>query len=446
MNFGFAPNNSFPSFSQPMNAVPQQFPSSVPTQMQGGLPGSSAPTSITQPFQSVQSPPANTNETAIFRGMSALIREHILQPLHLHLKTRGADISVDEMAQVTMLAAASPSMPYMPTTGIANLPGSVSSGIPGIVPAAGKKSKTVEGLLAPTPTTCIYHFTRGAVNKDKYCPKAKIAGSQYCAEHAKKEVSTTAAPMQSFTSPSLLGQSNAFGSFGGMPTNQVGPLQMHQTTLPIQQSSTSMQPFQMGAPALLPGSQVQQQTPPNQGFQTFSIPTSTQQTQQTNTLLPSVPPTLPTPAAQQQKSVTISATPFTAPGGGQFALVEGPSRLVIRSGAQGQTICVGTLDATNNINTTLTPAQINEARSMNLTIVDTSSQSQQPAFSGNTQTTMFNIPTTTPAVLPTVENAAPIPQLPIPGTAAAPQASTLGQENPQIQTIPQLPIPTVATN
>lgn len=449
--------------------------------------------------------PTHTNETEIFRGLSAFIRTHVLQPLSAHFASRGLQLSVEELAKITLLAEASP-QPLMASTGIGGLTGVGGLSVATGGAAGAKKSRpAAEGLSNPQQNTCHHKFTRGN-NVDKFCPKVQNAGSNYCSAHAKDAAAapaTAANSLTSFASPSLFGNTQ----FNGFPqnslaTNQIGQLPTNQLTLPIQgQGQTSMMPFQnqqqnqfgQGQTSMMPFQNqqqgqplqftTQQQTQPFQQQLPNSLPIQqNQQTQQP--FQQQQPQLLPMGQLQQQaplqlqqpmqqyslptvtdttpKPVTVKITHVPTLGDGTFSQVDGPDRFIVRQiGNPAQTICVGFLDADNKLNVNMSPVQTASARAMNLTVVSDATTAQQAlAASQTVQGVQTQLPQTTqttqsvPAfggnTTTTMFNVPQIPQVSqIPQTSQIPQGSPVETIPVQIPQITQqtMPLPTVtATN
>lgn len=405
------PQQSFPSLQQgqqttqfPPLQPPQQFsqpPQQAPMQQQ--IPGMSS---------GFGAQPTQTNQSAIFNGLSDYIRTFVLQPLSEYFAKRGMNISVDELASVTMLAPASHAAPLAPTSGIATMS---SMGMGTLAPASAAKGAAKEKpvLLQPTETSCLHKFGRG-VNQGRFCGKTREMGSEHCKEHGKKATSTTTSALgqTSFAAPSMFGGGlgGGFGATSQMPAINnafsgtppvVGGQQFGQSFgqsfgAPQQGSSSNPNTFTLptASQPLFGNSNFgqQQQLPLSQPQQTQQLPLlQPQQPQQLPTSLASFtlpPPTTSAPAptpAPQTKTTQLNVTQI--PGKpGMMVVTDGPHRLVVRnSTVPNQIVCVGVQDAEGNIVTSLTSDQMREAQEKGLTIVDAAT----PAFGANTQTVMF---------------------------------------------------------
>ena len=367
--------------------------------------------------------PQTTNNTAIFNGLSDLIRTHVLTPLSAHLSTRGVSISVEEMAHVTMLAAAAPATPsLMPNTGIGGLFGK------SMLPGSEKATSTA-------PTGGCVHPNKTGLRKGLPCGKTLTQGSEYCSTHKKAHEATSATAaingmggmasfaalglMQTPPNPTMLG-----GGFPGFGNNGA-------TTIPTvaHMPSSHLGPMTLNQPPALP---VTSQ---------FGLQMATQ-------------PVKP-------QTINITAIP-SMPG---CSLIEGPHRLIVRAGsAQNEYICVGYLGQNNECVTNLSSEQIAYAKSLNLALVDTQKTAiptipgalTQPAFGMSNMTgTMFGQNAATNSTAPALPGFTPLsaPVLPSLGaptisSSAFPTLSAAPQNLPSIPTLsaPQMPqIPTLST-
>lgn len=136
------------------------------------------------------------NESAVFAGLSTLLRTNVITPICTYLQTRQQQgpVTVDELANVLKLPAASPAPSPSPATSFAPMP----SGFPGLgappaltgfdgmpMPLSAQKkksSKSASSQPAADHERCIYQITRG-VNKGNRCPGKVEAGLQYCTQH-----------------------------------------------------------------------------------------------------------------------------------------------------------------------------------------------------------------------------------------------------------------------
>jgi len=124
---------------------------------------------------------AVSNETAIFQGLSDLLRKYVIQPIVDHLATKGIQVSADELAESLKLPASQTStsvVPAMPS--VSSVPPSLS-GVQGLgMPVSSRRGGKKNSNAPVTPERrCIYIFTRGR-NKGRQCDAAAEPGGVFC--------------------------------------------------------------------------------------------------------------------------------------------------------------------------------------------------------------------------------------------------------------------------
>jgi hypothetical protein len=124
----------------------------------------------------------NTNLNAFTNSMPSYIFTYILGPVIDHLRSKGVDVTLNELAAVLSL----PPARVLPANISASYP--ASSSLPTSSPSTGdsaKVNKEKKGSKKPTldafvkDVTCQYKFTRGA-NPGKYCGNSVKSGDKYC--------------------------------------------------------------------------------------------------------------------------------------------------------------------------------------------------------------------------------------------------------------------------
>ncbi len=408
--------NGFAPTSQVGNGfAPQQSNGFVPQHQMGN--GFAAPSPAP-----VQQGPQINHQDAIYVALGGMIREQILKPISIYCGQRGAPISIDELMKVLQLPAETQMM--NPSTGIGNLPGMQ------VVP--GKKvTKPVNG------PTCEHEITRGN-NKGSHCPKGVVAGTRYCSSHQSSAGAKTAGSSggaaaqfmaqgamngtgftglgQSFPAqinPPYQGQGQAQQGAqtqgqpgaGFWPTQpQPQQQQFQQWSAPQQQQPPANMPVANMGPIPtqqqlgIPTAQGQSAPVPN-GIPVFSMPSQQSTAQQSfvpfGTAAPAQASSGQSQAQVAPTHLQIAVAPISSMPG--FSLVEGTSRLVVRSTEKpGEYVCVGYLDSTGGLQKNMSDSQLAEARAKNLAMVDINGQQgssvgSQPsqAFGSNSTGVIF---------------------------------------------------------
>jgi len=271
----------------------------------------------------------STNESAVFNGMSDLLRNHVLTPICQHLAQKGIHVSVEELASVLKLPAstAAPPAPQMSAFGqgvppVATAPPSLM-GLPGLgmpLTQAGKHAGK-KGPTAPVPDNerCQYVFTRGR-NKGQRCPVRAESGQHFCGGCKGKK--------------SAQNQLQTGGVGGGM------------IAMPGQFAGQMMP----NIPGTMPG-------------QPAGLPN----------MMGQLNPAMAQP--QQGNKIRLQVVPL-----GNGVYHEKSHNLAIKTGEQpGQHICCGIYDPQTATIRALTPDKIEICKQLNLTYVDPSTQGSTPA-------------------------------------------------------------------